>query len=154
MENQNALRLDAEQRFALEFALQELEDCGVYLFGSRLDPCQRGGGIDILIFSKADPFQLSQQTSVRFFEKCEEKIDVTVIDPKKLTQEQQGFSKSDPKTADQVSETGQEVLVRTASQKTLDAIALVEAPLGQISVYDVGGNYTPEELEPYDALCD
>ena len=114
------------------------------LFGSRLDSCQRGGGIDILIFSKADPFQLSQQTSVRFFEKCEEKIDVTVMDPKKLTQEQQGFSKSDPKTADQVSETGQEVLVRTASQKTLDAIALVEAPLGQISVYDVGP-YTPRK---------
>ena len=79
------MRLDAEQRLALELALQELEDCEVYLFSSRLDPCQIGGDIDILIFSKADPFQLSQQTSVRFFEKCEEKIDVTVMDPKKPT---------------------------------------------------------------------
>ena len=53
-----------------------------------------------------------------------------------------------------MSETGQEVLVRTGSQKTLDAIALVEASLGRISVYDVSGNCILEELEPYDALCD
>ena len=84
------MRLDAEQTSALEYALNLVTD-EVYLFGSRLDPSRKGGDIDLLVFSKQDSFQLSQQITLRFFEKCEEKIDVVVMDPNLLTDEQQAF---------------------------------------------------------------
>ena len=84
------MRLDAEQTSALEYALDLITD-EVYLFGSRLDPSKKGGDIDLLVFSKQDSFQLSQQITLRFFEKCEEKIDVVVMDPNRLTDEQQAF---------------------------------------------------------------
>ena len=84
------MRLDAEQTSALEYALDLVTD-EVYLFGSRLDPSRKGGDIDLLVFSKQDSFQLSQQITLRFFEKCEEKIDVVVMDPSRLTEEQQAF---------------------------------------------------------------
>ena len=84
------MRLDAEQTSALEYALNLVTD-EVYLFGSRLDPAKKGGDIDLLVFSKQDSFQLSQQITLRFFEKCEEKIDVVVMDPNRLTDEQQAF---------------------------------------------------------------
>ena len=84
------MRLDAEQTSALEYALNLVTD-EVYLFGSQLDPTKKGGDIDLLVFSKQDSFQLSQQITLRFFEKCEEKIDVVVMDPNRLTDEQQAF---------------------------------------------------------------
>ena len=84
------MRLDAEQTSALEYALNLVTD-EVYLFGSRLDPAKKGGDIDLLVFSKQDSFQLSQQITLRFFEKCEEKIDVVVMNPNRLTDEQQAF---------------------------------------------------------------
>ena len=84
------MRLDAEQTSALEYALNLVTD-EVYLFGSRLDSSRKGGDIDLLVFSKQDSFQLSQQITLRFFEKCEEKIDVVVMDPSRLTDEQQAF---------------------------------------------------------------
>ena len=84
------MRLDAEQTSALEYALNLVTD-EVYLFGSRLDPSRKGGDIDLLVFSKQDSFQLSQQITLRFFEKCEEKIDVVVMNPNRLTDEQQAF---------------------------------------------------------------
>ncbi|HIN32194.1 TPA: nucleotidyltransferase domain-containing protein [Candidatus Poribacteria bacterium] len=84
------MRLDAEQTSALEYALNLVTD-EVYLFGSRLDPAKKGGDIDLLVFSQQDSFQLSQQITLRFFEKCEEKIDVVVMDPSRLTEEQQAF---------------------------------------------------------------
>ena len=84
------MRLDAEQTSALEYALDLITD-EVYLFGSQLDPSRKGGDIDLLVFSKQDSFQLSQQITLRFFEKCEEKIDVVVMDPNRLTDEQQAF---------------------------------------------------------------
>ena len=84
------MRLDAEQTSALEYALGLITD-EVYLFGSRLDSSRKGGDIDLLVFSKQDSFQLSQQITLRFFEKCEEKIDVVVMDPNRLTDEQQAF---------------------------------------------------------------
>ena len=84
------MRLDTAQTSALEYAL-DLITAEVYLFGSRLDPAKKGGDIDLLVFSQQDSFQLSQQITLRFFEKCEEKIDVVVMDPNRLTDEQQAF---------------------------------------------------------------
>ena len=66
-------RLDQEQLTALDFALQGLPPGQVYLFGSRLDLKRRGGDINILIFSEADPFQLSHQVAVNFLRSVKRK---------------------------------------------------------------------------------
>ena len=86
------MRLDNLQREALQNAVKDVKG-DVYLFGSRVDDNKRGGDIDLLIFSEEDPFKLSQEVSVKFFMECEEKIDVTVMDPNKLTKEQEAFLK-------------------------------------------------------------
>ena len=43
-------------------------------------------------------------------------------------------------------------LITVARQKVLNTIMLVEASLSRITPYDVNQNYTPEEMEPYDAM--
>jgi len=86
------MRLDNLQRKALQNAVKDVKG-DVYLFGSRVDDNKKGGDIDLLIFSEEDPFTLSQEVSVKFFMECEEKIDVTVMNPNKLTKEQEAFLK-------------------------------------------------------------
>jgi len=48
----------------------------------------------------------------------------------------------------------QAVLVRAARDQCLAAIALVRASLEKLPPYDARRAYTPDELEPYDALAD
>lgn len=84
------MRLDQAQKQAIDFALKDV-DGEVYLFGSRVDDKCRGGDIDILIFAKDDSYKISQEVKVKFFSQCEEKIDVIVMDPDNLTQEQRAF---------------------------------------------------------------
>lgn len=86
-------RLDIEERGALEKALSRVSG-KVYLFGSRLNPNVRGGDIDILVFSDRDAYRLSKGISTTFFKNCEEKVDVVVMDPKKMTREQKAFVKT------------------------------------------------------------
>ena len=43
-------------------------------------------------------------------------------------------------------------LITVARQKVLNTIMLVEASLSRITPYNVNQNYTPEEMEPYDAM--
>jgi len=43
-------------------------------------------------------------------------------------------------------------LITAARQKVLNTIMLVEASLSRITPYDVNQNYTPEEMEPCDAM--
>jgi uncharacterized protein YutE (UPF0331/DUF86 family) len=43
-------------------------------------------------------------------------------------------------------------LITAARQQVLNTIMLVEASLSRITPYDVNQNYTPEEMEPYDAM--
>ena len=45
-------------------------------------------------------------------------------------------------------------LATTAIEKTIKAIDLVEASLNKIQPFDPEKIYTPDELEPYDALSD
>ena len=45
-------------------------------------------------------------------------------------------------------------LITATRQKVLNIIMLVEASLSRITPYDVNQNYTPEEMEPYDAMSD
>jgi len=86
------MRLDRMQKAALDRAIENVNG-EVYLFGSRVDDKKKGGDLDILIFSEEDSYKLSQEISIKFFMGCEEKIDVKVLNPKKLTPEEQAFLK-------------------------------------------------------------
>lgn len=62
-----------------------------YLFGSRIDPQKKSGDVDLLLFSKDDPFELSRKVTVGYQTVCDEKIDVIVMDPNNLAEEQENF---------------------------------------------------------------
>ena len=84
------MRLDKIEMKALQNSIRgkKLE---IYLFGSRADDNQKGGDIDILVYSKENPLRLSMQISKEFFLECEEKIDVVVVDKDNMTKEQKAF---------------------------------------------------------------
>ena len=84
------MRLDALEKKALFNAINDIKG-EVYLFGSRVNDNLKGGDIDILIFSQGSPFHLSRKVSVMFKMECDEKIDVIVMNPQKMTEEQQAF---------------------------------------------------------------
>ncbi|WP_349431869.1 nucleotidyltransferase domain-containing protein [Methylomarinum sp. Ch1-1] len=89
------MRLDKIQKKALKKALENLTNVDqAFLFGSRVDDTKRGGDIDLLIFSQQPPFNLSRKIARDFFKLCEEKIDVLVVNPKKMTKEQALFVQS------------------------------------------------------------
>ena len=48
----------------------------------------------------------------------------------------------------------QTAICQFARQKALSAIVLVEASVNRVKPYQVDKQYTPQELEPYDALSD
>ena len=76
-------------------ALQNLNNNDqAYLYGSRVDDAKRGGDIDLLIYSQQDSFPLSRKITLEFYKHCEEKIDVLVINPEKITEEQNLFIQS------------------------------------------------------------
>ena len=85
------IRLDTEEINALTYALRDIQGEHISLFGSRVEPERRGGDIDILILTDQAAFALSQAVAVRFFTCCEEKIDVIVMNPNRLTSEQSDF---------------------------------------------------------------
>ena len=84
------MRLYPDEREALEGALRNVEG-EVYLFGSRAHDDRRGGDIDLLVYSKSDPFGLSRRIVREFQLRCDERIDVLVVDPAAMTAEQQAF---------------------------------------------------------------
>jgi predicted nucleotidyltransferase len=57
------VRLDPTERKALKSALAGIAAERVFLFGSRVDDAARGGDIDILVYSKADPLKLSRKVA-------------------------------------------------------------------------------------------
>jgi len=85
------MRLDHVQKKALKIALQSLQGEEVFLFGSRVDDAKSGGDIDLLIYSQQPSFELTRKVTRDFFKNCEEKIDVLVINPMKMTREQELF---------------------------------------------------------------
>ncbi len=85
------MRLSEKERDALNVAFRGI-DGKAYLYGSRVDPAKKGGDIDVLILSKTDsPYRLSQEVSVRFQMECDEKIDVFVVDPDHVPDDQKPF---------------------------------------------------------------
>lgn len=85
------VRLDEEEIEALVYALKDLPAFRISLFGSRVQPDRRGGDIDILILTDAPPMATAQHVALRFFSRCEEKIDVVVMNPHQLQPEQSDF---------------------------------------------------------------
>lgn len=83
-------RLDAEEIAALTEALRGVSG-EVWLFGSRADPTRRGGDIDILVLTDQPAFETSHAIATRFFSRCEEKIDVIVLDPAHLSPDKSDF---------------------------------------------------------------
>lgn len=86
------MRLDKSQRYALKQALRNLNsDDKAFLFGSRVFDNTCGGDVDVLIFSSQPSFELSRKFTRDYFKNCEEKIDVVVINPQTMTDEQSLF---------------------------------------------------------------
>lgn len=85
------VRLDDEESEALAYALDNVPASEIALFGSRVEPGRRGGDIDVLVRTDEPAFETSQAVAVRFFSRCEEKIDVVVLRPGAITPEQQEF---------------------------------------------------------------
>lgn len=84
------MRLTQTERTALRHALAQL-DGPAFLFGSRLNDMARGGDIDVLIFSREEPYRVAQRIAAEFFKYCEEKLDVVVMHPDHRTPEQDAF---------------------------------------------------------------
>jgi hypothetical protein len=88
------VRLDGLEAAALAAAVDGVAADSVELFGSRTDPASRGGDIDILILTSAARFETARQVSSRFFLNCEQRIDVVVLDPDRLTAAEDAFLRS------------------------------------------------------------
>ena len=85
-----AARLDDEEVAALAATLSDVTG-EVWLFGSRVESGRRGGDIDVLILTGEPAFETSRKVATRFYSLCEEKIDVVVFNPERLTTEQADF---------------------------------------------------------------
>jgi predicted nucleotidyltransferase len=88
------VRLDDVEAGALAAAVDGVAADSVHLFGSRTDPAARGGDIDLLVLTTAPRFETARRVSTRFFTRCEERIDVVVLDPDRLTPGEHAFLSS------------------------------------------------------------
>jgi len=85
------MRLLDIEKTALTNALESVQG-EVFLYGSRTDDTKRGGDIDLLVRSRTpSPYRLAQDITVQFQMVCDEKIDVLVVDPDHMTEEQHTF---------------------------------------------------------------
>ena len=84
------MRLDEEEKNAVDKAIADVNG-EVFLFGSRVDDMKKGGDIDILILTQEDSYKVSKEVMLKFNLYCEEKIDVIVMNSRKLTSEQRAF---------------------------------------------------------------
>ncbi len=88
------VRIDDVEAAALAAAMDGVAAESVELFGSRTDPARRGGDIDLLILTAAPRLDTARRVSRRFFAQCEERIDVVVLHPDRLTAAEDAFLRS------------------------------------------------------------
>jgi hypothetical protein len=91
LRDSGAVRLDAREAEALAAALDGIPADALDVFGSRVEAGSRGGDIDILLFTAAAPLETARHVSIRFFSRCEEKLDVVVMDERRMTPVQKAF---------------------------------------------------------------
>lgn len=94
LRGQGLVRIDDVEAVALAAAIDGIVADTIELFGSRTDVARRGGDIDLLILSVAPRFETARRVSSRFFMHCEERIDVVVLDPGRLTSAENAFLRS------------------------------------------------------------
>jgi len=76
------LRLCSDETHALVQALKGVKG-KAFIFGSRTQLDKRGGDIDLLVETDVESaYRVGQDITVRFRMRCDEKIDVFVVDPK------------------------------------------------------------------------
>ncbi|WP_153111950.1 nucleotidyltransferase domain-containing protein [Propionivibrio limicola] len=85
------MRLSPAEIAALKTALNGIAYQKAFLFGSRTDNTARGGDIDILLYSNAQPFDTAHRVASRFAQEFDAKLDVLVVDPDHPTTEQKAF---------------------------------------------------------------
>lgn len=88
------VRLDDAEAAAVAAAIDGVAASSIELFGSRTDPMRRGGDIDLLILSTGPRLETARRVSTRFFSRCEERIDVVVLDPENLSAAEEAFLRS------------------------------------------------------------
>lgn len=74
------MRLSVKERTALVHAIKDFDpQARIYLFGSRIDDTDKGGDIDILIFSQKLTFEDKLNIKTKLFEMIDEqKIDFLI----------------------------------------------------------------------------
>lgn len=84
------MRLSVSEKAALDTALDGITG-EVYLYGSRTDNSARGGDIDILIFTDAPAYRTAQIVERRFTMALEQKLDITVLNPASMSDDERAF---------------------------------------------------------------
>ena len=93
------MRLSSTEKKALAHALEDVGG-NAFLYGSRANDRERGGDIDLLVFSRTPaPYRLSKEIAVRFRMECDEKIDVLVVNPDDIPEKTRPFVEHIQKTA-------------------------------------------------------
>jgi predicted nucleotidyltransferase len=85
------MRLAPDEIAALRQALSNCQWQHVWLFGSRLDEKRQGGDIDLLVHSKQPAFALAHEIASRYAAAVDGKLDVLVVDPDRVSEEQRCF---------------------------------------------------------------
>ncbi len=87
------MRLNKAEIYALKEIFNDLP-YKVYLFGSRVNDNLKAGDIDLLILAdlnKKEQFVLNRKLSIKFFSLYEQKLDIVIINPKKVSKKEQAF---------------------------------------------------------------
>ena len=85
------IRLSEAEIAALRAALKGVQGQHIWLFGSRVDDSRRGGAIDILLHTGLPTFSVAHEVSSRYAAAVDGKLDVLVLDPQAMTDEQKNF---------------------------------------------------------------
>ncbi len=84
------MKLEETKKKAVSNALKDVNG-EAFLYRPKKGKDADSKEVEILIFSKEDPLEVSREVAQRYFLFCEEKLDVIVMDPDRLSKEQEAF---------------------------------------------------------------